>query len=103
MRDGDVVERELFALEADGLAGQQPLDRGHALPQRRHRLLGHPPHLPSHCGNPSPMPGRKRPGNVRLMPAISIASTAGWRTNPETMLVPTGTDSVADSASTDAT
>ena len=33
------------------------------------------------------------------MPAISIASTAGWRTSPDTMLVPTGTDSVAASAS----
>jgi hypothetical protein len=45
------------------------------------------------------MPGRNRPGNARLMPAISIASTAGWRTRPDTMLVPTGTDSVACSAS----
>ena len=45
------------------------------------------------------MPGRKRPGNARLMPAISIASTAGWRTSPETMLVPTGTVLVAESAS----
>ena len=44
------------------------------------------------------MPGRKRPGKARLMPAISMASTAGLRTRPETMLVPTGTDVVADSA-----
>ena len=33
------------------------------------------------------------------MPAISIASTAGWRTSPDTMLVPTGTEVVAESAS----
>ena len=33
------------------------------------------------------------------MPAISIASTAGWRTSPDTMLVPTGTERVAESAS----
>lgn len=45
------------------------------------------------------MPGRKRPGKARLIPAISMASTAGWRTIPETMLVPTGTESVAWRAS----
>ncbi len=44
------------------------------------------------------MPGLKRPGKTRLMPAISIASTAGLRTMPETMLVAIGTDSVAASA-----
>ena len=46
------------------------------------------------------MPGRNLPGNARLMPAISIASTAGLRTRPDTMLVPIGTESVAESAST---
>jgi hypothetical protein len=53
----------------------------------------------SHVGSPRPIPGRKRPGKARLMPAISIASTAGWRTRPETMLVPTGTSLVAESTS----
>ena len=45
------------------------------------------------------MPGRNRPGKARVMPAISIARTAGWRTMPETMLVPTGTERVAERAS----
>ena len=90
---------EVLALEADRLAGHQPLDGGDALAQRGHRLLGHDPHLPQPLGQAQADAGRKRPGKARLMPAISIASTAGLRTMPETMLVPIGTDSVAASAS----
>ena len=73
------IEPTLSRSAATGLAGMKPICR-------------------SHSGRPRPMPGRKRPGNARLIPAISMASTAGWRTMPETMLVPTGTDSVAPRA-----
>ncbi len=50
------------------------------------------------AATPVPMPGCNRPGYIRSSVAISIASSAGWRTIAETTPSPIGIRSVAASA-----
>jgi hypothetical protein len=61
-------------------------------------LAGISPSWPSHPPFPSPIPARKRPGNIRAIPASSIARTAGWRVITLANPHPTGTDPVAASS-----